>query len=38
VVTTDDLREHLEQITELLEKLTAQQEQGDQPQSQQRGA
>ena len=38
VVTTDDLREHLEQITELLEKLTAQQGQGDQPQSQQRGA
>jgi uncharacterized membrane protein len=38
VVTTDDLREHREQITELLEKLTAQQEQGDQPQSQQRGA
>jgi uncharacterized membrane protein len=38
VVTTNDLREHLEQITELLEKLTAQQGQGDQPQSQQRGA
>jgi uncharacterized membrane protein len=38
VVTTDDLREHLEQIAELLEKLTAEREQGDRSQSQQRGA
>ena len=35
VVTTQDLQDHLEQITELLEKLTAQQ---DEPQNRQLGA